>query len=322
MAATNHKDKVLIVEDDAVTAAMIAANLEAASYQPLTVSNGHDALKVFQTEGPRVIISDWVMPRMNGLELCRAVKARGPEHPLYFIMLTVCSGKAESMEAFEAGVDDFVGKPHDPDELLARVRVGLRLTAMHAQLAERTRETLQLNSQLSRLNDKLAEQASRDDLTGLLNRREAMQRLQEHWDIAGRYGYPLACAMIDLDHFKDINDRFGHQAGDQVLREVASILVKSIRNTDLAFRVGGDEFLIIFPLQKVKDAAIGAERIRAAVEGLRLERLGIGARVTTSIGLAQRTQNMAGPDDLLKAADTALYAAKNAGRDRVEPRNP
>ena len=317
MEPTKPTGCILVVDDDCSTVDLATLRLEAAGYHVVTAENGVKALALARQSQPRIIITDWLMPEMDGLEFCRRIRALQGEVPVYVIMLTIQADKARLVEAFDAGVDDFLSKPFDPGELLARVRAGVRIIEMCDQLCERTQALTRANTELSQLNTRLRELATVDDLTGLFNRRQAMLRLNEHWNVARRYNRALSCAMVDIDHFKAINDRFGHAKGDEVLQKLALSLRWSLRGADLLFRVGGEEFMILFPDQPAGAAAICAERCRLAVATRPAAGEPQVEAVTISIGVAERIPAMYAPEQLLQAADECLYAAKQQGRNRT-----
>jgi diguanylate cyclase (GGDEF)-like protein len=307
----------LIVDDDAVTIEMVSAQLTAAGYEPLIARDGLKALVIANERQPRIIIADWLMPKMDGLRVCKEIRALHTNPMVYFIMLTVQSDKSRLLEAFDAGVDDFLSKPFHPGELLARVRAGIRMVGMYDELNRRTQALVRSNAELCKLNEKLRQAACIDELTKLYNRRQAMVRLRELWAVAERYDSPLSCAMLDIDHFKLVNDTYGHLRGDEILQKVGEVLLKSVRAADLVFRVGGEEFLLLFPQQDAAQGSICAERCRVAVESSVCAEDGQFSPVTISAGVAQRNAAMRCHDDLLKAADSALYIAKRAGRNRM-----
>jgi diguanylate cyclase (GGDEF)-like protein len=232
-------------------------------------------------------------------------------------MLTALSDKSRLMEAFDGGVDDFLSKPFHEGELLARVRAGVRTVRLYDELKAQTLAFRRNYTELAKLNEKLHQIATVDELTGLYNRRHAMVRLNEQWAIANRHGESMACAMLDIDHFKRVNDAHGHLKGDEVLQKVSKILMQSIRVSDIVCRFGGEEFLIVFPKQKTDQARICAERCRSIIESSVFADDAHSSPVTISIGIAHRESSMRCPDDLLKAADVALYAAKEQGRNRI-----
>jgi diguanylate cyclase (GGDEF)-like protein len=264
-----------------------------------------------------IVVADWVMPDVSGLDLCRWVRGRQLPRSPHFVMLTVLNEQDRLVEAFEAGADDFLSKPFQEAELLARLRAWTRLVNLQEELAARHQESMRLTSELIALNKRLSDLATRDELTGLGNRREAMHRLDEHLSLAARYQHPLTCASVDVDQFNRINDSRGHAAGDRVLRELAETLLATTRSTDLCFRMGGDEFLVLLPHQTLADAAGWADRFRAAVAARPFSHNDVPMDVTVSVGLAAHGPSAATPDHLLDAADAALYAAKRDGRNAV-----
>ena len=311
------ESKILVVEDDPLMLKKLTELLGAMGAEVLASSDGEQALKILAEHGPRVVVSDWEMPGIDGVELCRRIRGRDSAHPVHFVMLTAHSDTNRLLDAYEAGINDFISKPFNHEELLARVRAGLRAAKLHDELARKAAGSQALNAQLTIVNSRLERLTITDELTGLFNRRHAMSRLEEQWSLVDRYNRPLSVAMIDIDHFKKVNDLHGHDAGDAVLRRVSGFLRDQTRGTDAVCRVGGEEFLIIFPSQTSAEAMICVERCRAAVAAATLEVAGVSIRTTVSIGLASRVSGMTQFPDLLKAADQALYAAKNSGRNVV-----
>ncbi|HWE01402.1 MAG TPA: response regulator [Tepidisphaeraceae bacterium] len=314
--------KILIAEDDPVLLQKLAELLAGTGEPIFLASDGEEAKHILDEHKPRVVISDWEMPKIDGVELCGQIRRDVEIEPVYFVMLTAHSNKERLLDAYRAGVDDFVAKPFDPEELLARVRAGIRSGKLHDELVRKATGSQAINAQLTQLNSRLEKLAITDELTGLFNRRHAMSRLEEQWALAERYSRPLTIAMIDIDHFKKINDVYGHHAGDMVLRRVAMVLREQTRETDTVCRVGGEEFLIIFPAQTTLEARVCAERFRVAVAQHPFDIGDASTRVTVSIGLAARDRGLAQFTDLLKAADLTLYAAKRAGRNVVHVHNP
>lgn len=308
---------ILVVDDDSLLLNKVVELLSATGESVISAADGHDAMRLLVERRPRVVLSDWVMPRTDGVELCRQIRTHGAEHPIHFIMMTTHADKSRLLEAYEAGVDDFVVKPFDHEELLARVRAGIRAAKLHDDLVRKASGSKAVNAELAILNSRLERLAITDELTGLFNRRHALNRLGEQWQMFQRYGRPLTVAMIDIDHFKSINDSRGHGVGDAVLRRVASILRDQTRGTDVVCRVGGEEFLILFPSQTIDEAEVCAERCRLAVANHIFGIGGVDLTATISIGLAFRSADMREYTDLLAAADKALYAAKRGGRNRI-----
>ncbi|HUO07556.1 MAG TPA: response regulator [Phycisphaerae bacterium] len=308
---------VLIVEDDPSQRDMLVTLLTANKYEVIVAGDAETALEMVGNRRPRMIISDWSMPGINGTEFCRRVRALDQGEYIFFLIVTAHSEKRHMIEAFDAGVDDFVVKPFHQGELLARIRAGSRTLRLHDELNRRNDGAAKLNAQLLDLNGKLERLAVTDELTGLYNRRQALLRLEEKSMHADRYGDALSVAMLDIDHFKMINDTYGHDAGDEVLRQVAATMQASVRATDTVCRVGGEEFLIILPAQTAEEAANSAERCRAALAKLPCMVNGVQIAVTVSIGIGSRRVNHGSATALLKDADNALYSAKRAGRNCV-----
>jgi len=242
------------------------------------------------------------MPEMDGLEVVRRVRALATDRPPYILMLTPRGEKADIIAGLEAGASDYLSKPFDPGELRARIEVGRRMVEMQAALAA-SRETL-------------AHRASHDPLTGMLSRRAILEKLEEELERAGRHGDLLAVGMCDIDHFKQVNDNYGHQTGDDVLGGLARILNEGLRPYDSAGRVGGEEFLVIAPMKARTDFLTLFDRLCLRVaESKMTTRSGV-LSVTLSIGVACAGAGSTA-DQILEAADAALYRAKNEGRNRV-----
>jgi putative two-component system response regulator len=309
--------KLLVVEDDPVVLKKLMELLNATGETVFQAVDGEEGLKLWRDQAPRVVVSDWVMPKMDGVQLCREIRGQSRRGPAHFIMLTAHSDHARLLDAYQAGVDDFVAKPFDPEELLARIRAGIRTAKLYDELVSKAAGSQALNAQLATVNSRLERLSITDELTGLFNRRHAMLRLEEQWALAERYARPLSVAMIDIDHFKRINDTYGHEAGDSILRRVADIVREQTRGTDAVCRVGGEEFLIIFPAQSIQEAQICGERCRAAVEAHTFTLGETVIKVTVSIGIAIRAAGMTQYPDLLKIADQVMYAAKHCGRNVV-----
>lgn len=309
--------KLLIVEDDPILLEQVSKLLRATGEPVFQAADGEQGLEIWRQQMPPVIICDWVMPKMDGVELCRQIRSQTSGEPAHFIMLTAHSDKSRLLDAYEGGVDDFVAKPFDPEELLARVRAGIRAAKLRSELVRKAAGSQALNAQLATVNSRLERLSITDELTGLFNRRHAMSRLEEQWALAERYARPLSIAMIDIDHFKKINDTYGHYAGDAILRRVAVILREQTRVTDSVCRVGGEEFLIVFPAQSVQEARVCAERIRSVIEAHAFALGDVAIKATVSIGIAIRSAGMRQYPDLIERADQLMYAAKHGGRNLV-----
>jgi diguanylate cyclase (GGDEF)-like protein len=312
------KKRILAVDDSGVCLALLQKHLELSGYEVVTARNGREALEVLQREGIQLVVTDWNMPEMDGVEFCRAVRSAETVRFVFVVILTAHPEKSRLLEAFEAGADDFLPKPFDRQELLARLRAGERIIALENGMAERTLALHKVNAELAVLADKLDRRAATDELTGLINRRYGLSRLDEYWAQATRYGRFLSCIMMDLDHFKTFNDTYGHAAGDLVLQETAALLTRTARAADVVCRIGGEEMLVICPNTSAESAAVLAERCRQNMEALELQFEEHTLRVTASFGVSQLAQGISSRDDLLAAADRAMYAAKDAGRNRVQ----
>ncbi len=317
--------RVLVVDDDLAALALIARTVESAGHEVLTACNGMEGMRVALEQGPPLIITDWTMPEMDGVEFCRAIRSHEGISFAFVILLTAHSDEDRLVEAFDAGADDYLSKPFNRRELLARLHAGIRIIQLQEDLNRRRREMHRANAELAithtdlaRANERLNLMATTDELTGLTNRREAMVRLDEAWAVSGRRDESLSCIMLDIDHFKKFNDAYGHAIGDLVLKEIAHTLKACSRSDERVCRVGGEEFLVVLsPGSTEAMAGVAAERMRKAIEVRRVESDGMELKVTISLGVAERTPETADPDDLLSVADAALYAAKKAGRNRV-----
>ncbi|MFH1109221.1 MAG: response regulator [Planctomycetota bacterium] len=317
--------RVLIVDDDPSALTLLSRYLTDAGHSVATAANGAEALRVLLAEGPPIVITDWAMPVMDGLELCRAIRTHEGIPFAYVIIVTATETAAEQVvQAFEAGADDYLSKPFNRKELLARMRAGQRIIRLQQALHGRNRELHRVNaemaiahSRLGEVNAKLSRMVMTDELTGLINRREALARLGTFWSSAVRHGTPLSCILLDVDRFKHCNDAYGHAVGDVVLREIARVMRSTSRQDESVCRIGGEEFLVICPHATAEEAAVGAERLRCAIQDAVIQTHDLDLRMTISLGVAEREAGMAGADDLLRAADHALYAAKGSGRNAV-----
>ncbi|MGQ9648954.1 MAG: HDOD domain-containing protein [Phycisphaerae bacterium] len=314
--------RILVVEDDPDQLVLLTKCLSEAGYRVMTASNGAEAIAVDLAHAPQMVITDYQMPGMDGLELCRRLRAQEAADLVYIIMLTGYLDRGQMLEALNAGADDVLSKPYGREELLARVRAGRRVVHLKASLAARALEVSARNVKLSAYNDKLQIMASQDELTGLYNRREAMLSLAENWALSLRQNSPLSCVMVDIDRFKRINDTYGHRTGDLVLVETANRLRSTVRAGEKLCRFGGEEFLIICPGSSAQASRRLAERLRKTVASSPVKASGNRCNVTVSLGVAERDEEMTSADDLIAAADAALYAAKRAGRNRVHVAGP
>jgi len=305
--------KVVAVDDDPMTLMIVVGVVEAAGHECVTAADGTAGWELLVSCGADVVISDWRMPGLDGIELCRRIRAEVPRYT-YVVLATSRSDRAEVLEGMEAGADDYLTKPLDLVDLRMRLVAAERVTSLHARLAESQAE-------LERLNAELAAAARVDALTGLRNRRALEEDLPRLVARCERHGQDLSAVMLDVDHFKAYNDRFGHPAGDEALRRVAGVLLSTGRQTDHFYRYGGEEFLCLIA-QDGPAAVSAAERLRLAVQDLGLGHPDSPHHVVTfSAGVA--TWELATTQHALLAdADAALYRAKAAGRNAVRSVEP
>lgn len=255
------------------------------------------------------------MPGVDGLELCRLVRAEEREGYTYFIFLTALGDKEHLLQGFEAGADDYLAKPLDREELRMRLISADRITALHRRLAEQ-------NGELEELNKQFADQARTDVLTGLGNRLRMQEDLETLDARRERYGQTYCAVLCDIDYFKFYNDTYGHPAGDEILQRVSGGIKSWCRSGDVAYRYGGEEFLIILPQQTRESGVTMARRLLHTIEELRIPHSPEAPQeiLTISSGVSATTQDDGkSVGDVLKEADEALYEAKEAGRNRVKP---
>lgn len=308
--------RVLVVDDDAATRRLVSAVLAKAGFTVREAGDGEEGVTLARGWLPEIVVTDILMPGKSGLELIQELRASEEGRYVYIIVVTVLDAVDKLVEAFARGADDYVVKPLDARVLLARMQAGVRTIKLRQELVERN---LALTEALRRAE----EAALTDSLTGLPNRRYAMQRLTQECAAAERSDAPLSLLLIDLDHFKTINDRFGHDAGDAVLVEVGRRLRETGRVGDIVCRFGGEEFLVI-AVDTSQDAAMRlAERLRLAISQSSLPLPQGETTLTISVGVAEKQAVACDSiDALVKAADEALYAAKAAGRNRVVAAQP
>lgn len=291
--------QVLIAEDDAVSRCLLEATLRKLGYEVVVARDGAAAWTILESDdSPRLAVLDWMMPFRDGPQLCREVRKRSDQPYTYMILLTTRDQKQDIVEGMSAGADDYLAKPFDPRELEVRLLAGRRILDLH---------------------EALRVQATHDALTGLWNRAAILDLLQRELFRAKREGSPVGIIMGDLDHFKQINDTYGHPTGDVVLREAARRLVSALRRYDFVGRFGGEEFLIVLPGCDLRSLATRAEALREKVCGTPVETPEGPVPIAISLGItaseAARDQD---PHLLLANADKALYRAKSGGRNRVE----
>jgi diguanylate cyclase (GGDEF)-like protein len=294
--------RVLIAEDDVTSRLLLTRVLENWGFEVTATNDGEEALAAMQAEGaPRLAILDWMMPGMDGVDVCRRLRAPVTLEPPYIILLTALGDKDSVVTGLGAGADDFVGKPYDPDELRARLEVGRRM--------------IELNDELLEAQHALEILASTDSLTGVQNRGAIVDEMERELERAAREGSSFGLGMMDIDHFKLVNDTHGHAAGDVVLREVVRRALGVLRPYDTFGRFGGEEFLVLVPGAGGGKLGEVLERIRRAIGSTPIVVDGHELAVTVSIGGAVHGAGSA--DHLIARADNAMYAAKAQGRDRV-----
>jgi len=304
--------KILVVDDSRTQLDWLVAVLQREGYDVRSANNGREALVQVRTDPPDLVLLDKILPDMDGLEVLRHIKGRPGQAFMPVIVLSVRGDVESKVAGLRIGADDFMAKPFAEQEIVARCAAMLRIKA--------------LQDQLRAAQSKLEEQSITDGLTGLKNRRLFDERLTEEFGRAQRYADPVSLIMIDLDHFKQVNDRYGHQMGDLVLREAAATIRASIRDPDICARYGGEEFAVILPKTHVAGAMAVAERIwrelgkriyhQTITEGGR----GVPAdvRITASIGLAFfPAPEITSAELLVKFTDEALYQAKRSGRNTI-----
>lgn len=309
--------RILVVDDDKAVALYLKKILTDCGHTVTTAVNGKEAMSKVLESNPQIIISDWVMPEMDGLALCKLVRSTAEGRKIYFLILTSLENEDSLVEAFEAGADDYVVKPLNPKVLVARLRAGQRMVHLQDVLSQEREEMRVVASELAVANRRFQRLALTDSLTLLPNRRFGMDRMEQEWAAAKRNGRPLSCMLLDLDHFKQVNDNHGHDVGDHALQQAAKILKGCSRAQDLVARVGGEEFLIICPDTHTKAAVQHAERIRKTFEAAVVKAGDVVCKITVSIGVAEQVAATATFTELLKIADQALYQAKKNGRNRV-----
>jgi diguanylate cyclase (GGDEF)-like protein len=310
---------ILVAEDDRASALKLCKALEKIGHTVDVVYDGAAAWRLVRDGSVGLLISDWEMPEMDGLHLCRLIRSRSDALYTYIILLTSHDSRDDRLAGLEAGADDFLTKPLDAGDLLARLTIARRILAMQEQLRSHAAQLAELHAALERQNALLeqqnallAERAATDGLTGLGNRRHFDEVLRSALSFARRHE-PLSLVLLDVDHFKSYNDAFGHPAGDDVLRALAEVLQANAREHDVVARYGGEEFALVLPATDVCGARSFAERLRAAIASgpwpLR--------PMTASFGLATTTASLTEAIHLIQEADAALYASKYLGRNRV-----
>ncbi len=314
MTQTESQHRILVIDDDPETARLMRSWYAGRPFEIIDAGNGEAGLeKAAAPQRPDLILLDLKMPGIDGLEVAARLKRDRTTRNIPVILLTACRDVNAKVGAFNAGADDYVTKPFEFPEVDARIESMLRRREMLTSLESKVENLTTTNDQLEKL-------LMVDEKTGLFNFREFQRRLHEEWQRAERYSTPLSLVLLDLDHFKNVNDTLGHPVGDRVLKEFALLVTGGARANDVAARYGGEEFAVILPHTDGEMAARVAERIRAAVREFVFASDEVPTRITVSAGVAtfpSEGTEIRSVDDLVRASDRALYAAKDAGRDRV-----
>jgi two-component system cell cycle response regulator len=292
-------------DDSAVSRKLVEQTLSEKRYSLVFAKSGRETVDLFAEHHPALVIVDWIMPDLTGIEICKHIRSKKQESYTYIILLTGKSGKESVVEGLAAGADDYLTKPFDPEELIARVGVGLRI--------------MELQREIEVKNAMLQELALTDPLTGLPNRRAIEEWAARQLSGAARHGFSFWVALADLDNFKTVNDTHGHDAGDTVLKAFSQILKSKSRRSDICGRIGGEEFLFVLTHADKEDARRVIECVRSELEATKFVFNGNSMTVTVSFGLACFAGTRA-PEfsQLIAQADLALYSAKRLGRNRIE----
>ena len=300
------KKRVLIAEDDPVSCHLLKSFLVKWDYDVAVVTDGMAALRILEGDDtPRLAVLDWMMPGMEGVQICQRIRERKDRPYVYVLLLSARSEKRDLLRGLELGADDYLTKPFDSEELRARLLVGERI--------------LNLQDDLIAAREELRFRATHDLLTGISNRGTVMDALRNELSRQVREQKPFGVILVDIDHFKNVNDTYGHLCGDEVLQAVARRMRECMRPYDTVGRYGGEEFLIIASAADARGTLALAERIRSVLESKPVVTQAGEVRITASLGAAMSTDARgADPQTLLRLADKALYRAKDLGRNRAE----
>jgi len=298
--------RLLVADDDRISLLKLVNMLEKWGYDVVACENGTEAWEFIQQEdSPDILVLDWMMPGLNGLDICRKVRELARESYCFILLLTSRNEKEDVIQGMDAGADDYITKPFYPHELEVRLRAGRRI--------------VELNRELLKTRNALQEQATHDSLTGLLNRSAIMDRLSSEMERRRRQGKSLCVGLMDIDHFKQVNDTHGHNAGDDVLKATAKRILSALRPYDAFGRYGGEEFLVILSDCDCEDTYRHFERLRKCLADKAMETCKGPISITASFGIGSASPDKhVEPEELIGIADRALYRAKDNGRNRVE----
>jgi diguanylate cyclase (GGDEF)-like protein len=305
----NNDFPILVVDDDAVSRKFIEKQLNKAGFEVAVAGNGSEALDLFDSNFYPIVLTDWMMPEIDGPKLCRLIREKKTDGYVFIILITSRGSKTDIVSGLESGSDDYLTKPIHPAELVARINTGIRI--------------LKLEQSLKNANEEIRLLSISDPLTGCFNRSYLDERFSQELRRAIRYSHSLSIVLADIDHFKRINDTYGHQAGDEVLKVFATRISRQIRKkVDWVVRYGGEEFLIVLPETCCEGARSMAERLRIAVAAKSIEVSGAKINITASFGGTSKKFTPHSPPDinmdkLIFIADEQLYRSKGGGRNCV-----
>ena len=307
---------ILVVEDDPVSRMLLEKTLTKAGHEVACAKDGREALTCLNEKFYPIVFTDWMMPEVDGLELCRSIRAHVSAGYVFIFLLTARDSRDDMIAGLEAGADDYLTKPFDRAELFARLKTAVRILSLEKSLKE--------------ANEAIRVLSITDTMTGCYNRTYMDAQFPNELQRAARYGHPISVLMVDIDHFKEVNDTYGHQAGDQVLKAFVETLCRSIRSgVDWIARYGGEEFIVVLPETNFESAQLLAERLRTKISEEIISYKGNEIRITASFGVTGfpsgqgRTGSLEGfsHEAMIRVADKCLYAAKNEGRNRVRGRS-
>lgn len=308
MVLSAPKHEILVVDDSPVYRKLIEQILSGEPYSPLFARNGSEALRIFREKSPSIVLTDWMMPDFSGPELCQRIRADKSAGYTYLILMTSNGAKDSVVKGLEAGADDYLSKPFDSAEMRARIGVGRRIVELHQQLGRKSAA--------------LEEAARTDSLTGLPNRRAIEEWARKQLKGASRHGFPIWVVMGDLDSFKQINDTFGHEAGDDVLRAFADTLRSGTRASDMCGRLGGDEFLLVVTHVSLEDIQATVDRFRQQFAALSFPFAGQNVSLTVTLGVAgSQRGELTDFGAMVRRADEMLYEGKRAGKNCIRVAN-